>query len=120
LRLDQGQQRRPQPWINSSQPLASTAHPACPAEWLLPRLQLGHTPRHRGFTNPSRPRDQPAPAMAQHPGLSSQQQAPLPLIQVRQQRLELRRQRFLSHHKLAHATRPRGNHQRYGLFHDSP
>jgi hypothetical protein len=32
--------------------------------------------------------------MSQHPGLGSHQQPPLPLIQVREDRLELRRQRL--------------------------
>src|SRR5262249_32015202 len=52
---------------------------------------------------PPRPAPHPAPAMPQRPRLSAQQQPPLPLIQMRQDRPELRRQHLPAHHAV-HST----------------
>jgi hypothetical protein len=42
--------------------------------------------------------------MTQHPRIGGQHQPPLPLIQVRQDRCELRGQHLLGYHDLAHTT----------------
>lgn len=44
------------------------------------------------------------PPTAEHPRLGSQHQPPLPLVQMRQQHLELRRQIHLGHHEIANTT----------------
>ena len=105
LRLDQGQQRRAQPRIHIGGPLAAPARPPRPAQRLRAALQLINTQGHRGLTDPGRPGHQPDPAMPQRPGLGPEQQPPLPLIQMREDRLELRRQRLLYLHGYAHSTR---------------
>ena len=65
---------------------------------------------------PGGPGHQPDPAMAQRAGLSTHQQPPLPLIQMREDRHELRRQRphrFLCAAHTTSACRIPGS---YGLF----
>ncbi len=116
LRLDQGQQRRAQSRIQLGGPLAAPAGPPRPAQRLRTRLQLIHAQRHRGLPDPGSPGHQPDPAAAQRPGLRSHQQPPLPLIQVREDRRELRRQhpcRFLVASHTTPACRTPGS---YGLI----
>jgi hypothetical protein len=79
-RLDQGQQGRPQPPVHLSDPLASTAGAANPAQRLLARLHLLHALADRRLANPGCPRDGADPTVAQTPGLGAQKQTPLPLI----------------------------------------
>src|SRR5947209_1747943 len=83
---------RAQPRIQVSRPLASAAGPPCPAQWLRAVLQLLHAQGHRGLADPGGPGDQPDPAMPQRLGLGRHQQPPLPLIQMREDHRELRRQ----------------------------
>jgi hypothetical protein len=97
LGLHQGQQRRDQPRIGLRQLLAAPARPAGPAQRLLPALQLPGSGRHRGLADSRGSGHQPDPAMTQRPRLSTQQQPALPLIQMRQDRPELRRQHLPRH-----------------------
>ena len=58
--------------------------------------------------------------MPQDPGLRPHQQPPLPLIQMREDRLELRRQQLPGiRHALPHTTTPGAATRTYGLFIDS-
>jgi hypothetical protein len=116
LRLDQRQQRRAQPRIHVGRPLAPPAGPPRPAQRFRPGFQLTGTQGHRRLADPGGPGHQPDPAMPQRPGLRPQQQPPLPLIQMREDRLELRRQhpyRFLVAAHTTSACRIPGS---YGLF----
>ena len=56
-----------------------------------------------GLNNPAG-RPPAARPFARHPGLGPEQQPPLPLIQMREDRLELRRQHLLGDHHAAHTT----------------
>ena len=120
LRLDQRQQRRAQLRIQLGGPLAAPARPPRPAQRLRTRVQLIDAQRHRGLPDPGSPGHQPDPAMPQRPGLRSHQQPSLPLIQVREDRLELRRQhpcRFLIAAHTTSACRIPGS---YGLIFCKP
>jgi hypothetical protein len=119
LGLDQGQQRRPQAGVEIDGALASAADPADPTQRLGPRLQLVNTRRHGRLPHSRSPGDQPNPAMPQRPRLSTHQQPPLPLVEMREDRLKLRRQRFLAHSE-PHSTRLCRNHGTYGLFSGNP
>ena len=92
VRLHQGQQRRDQPRILLRHPLAAPARPARPAQRRLPRAQFARAQRHRGLADPGRPGHQPDPAVPPRPRHRPHQQPPLPLIQMREDRLERRRQ----------------------------
>ena len=120
LRLDQGQQRRAQPRIRIGGPLAAPAGPPCPAQRLRAGLQLINAQGHRGLADPGGPGHQPDPAMPQRPGLSAEQQPPLPLIQMREDRLELRRQHLRCFHHAAHTTSACRIPGSYGLFFCKP
>ena len=105
IRLHQRQQRRPQPRVQVSQALTATAGLARPAQRLRAGLQLAGPQRHRGLPDPRRAGHHPDPAMPQDPGLRPHQQPPLPLIQMREDRLELRRQQLPGiRHALPHTT----------------
>ena len=93
IRLDQGQQSAPETGIKVGQPLAAAAVGSRPAQRILPRLQLRHPTRHSALPHAGRPRHRPDPAMAERPRVRPRHQPPLPLVQMREQRLELRRQR---------------------------
>ncbi len=116
LRLHQGQQRRAQPRIQIGGPLAAAARPPRPAQRLRAGIQLTDAQRHRGLADPGGPGHQPDPAMSQRPGLGSHQQPPLPLIQMREDRLELRRQHLpgFLHCRPYHTSMPTPGS--YGLF----
>jgi hypothetical protein len=120
LRLDQGQQHRAQPRIQVSGPLAPAAGPPCPAQRLSPGVQLINAQGHRGLADPGRPGHQTDPAMPQRPRLGAHQQPPLPLIQMREDRPELRRQHLLGDHHGAHTTPACQNPGSYGLFSGKP
>jgi len=62
------------------------------------------TPRHRGLPDRASTGHRPDPAMTQGPRLSPHQEPPLPLIQVREDRLKLRRQHPPSFVHGAHPT----------------
>ena len=116
LRLDQGQQRRAQPGIQVGRPLAPPAGPPRPAQRLRPGVQLANAQGHGGLADPRCLGHQPDPAMPQRAGLSAYQQPPLPLIQMREDRRELRRQIphcFLCAAHTTSACRITGS---YGLF----
>ena len=104
IRIHQRQQRRDQPRIGLRQPLAAPARPPRPArrKRLGPRLQLPHPQRHRALPDPGRRGHQPDPPMTQRPRLRPQIQPPLPLIQMRQDHLELRRQHLPGYRHSAH------------------
>ena len=91
----QRQQRRDKTGIIVGQSFTTTTGPTNPAQRSLPGLQLGHPERHRRLTHPGRAGSQPDPAMPDRSGLRRHRQPPLTLIQMRQQRSELRRQRRL-------------------------
>ncbi len=56
--------------------------------------------------------------MTQRAGLRAQHQPPLPLIQVREHRPELRRQHLLCHHQIGHTTPACQKPGSYELFSD--
>ena len=116
IRLDQGQQRRAQPRVQVGRPLASPAGPAGPAQRLGTRVQLIDSQRHRGLADPGGPGHRPDPAVPQRTGLGPHQQPPLPLIQMREDRLELRRQHLSGFLHGANTTPTRGIPGSYGLF----
>ena len=116
LRLDQGQQRRAQPRVQVGCPLASPAWPSCPAQRLVTRLQLIDSQGHRGLADPGGPGHRPDPAVSQRAGLGPHQQPPLPLIQMREDRLELRRQHLPGFLHSANITPSSGIPGSYGLF----
>ena len=116
LRLDQGQQRRAQPGIQVGGLLAAPARPARPAQRLGAGIQLIDPQGHRGLADPGGPGHRPDPAMSQRPGLGAHQQPPLPLIQMREDRLELRRQHLSGFLHGAHTTPNARNPGSYGLF----
>jgi len=58
--------------------------------------------------------------MAQRPGLGADEQPPLPLIQMREDRLELRRQYLSGYLHDANTTPPRAIPGVYGLFFCGP
>jgi hypothetical protein len=102
--LHQFQQRLTHTRIGLGHPLTPTTGTASPAQWLAALLQIRHALGDRRRTHPSRPRDQLDPAMAQRSSFSTQQQAPLPLVQMRQHRSELARQGLLKLHRKGHGT----------------
>src|SRR6185437_14911688 len=65
-------------------------------ERILARLQLENALADSALAHPGQPGDCPDPAVSQQPGLGRQQQPPLPLVQMRQQHLELQRQLIAS------------------------
>ena len=116
VRLHQGQQRREQPRVQVSGPLAAPARTPDPAQRLRAGIQLVDAQRHRGLADPGGPRHQPDPAVAQRTGLGAHQQPPLPLVQVREDRLELRRQYLPGFLRSAHTTPMCQIQGSYGLF----
>ncbi len=95
-------------------------HPACgPGPTARrPRPTRRHTPTR----SPPEPRslgDQPDPAAPERPRLSTHQQPPLPLIEIREDRLELRYQRFPAHPE-PHSAGSCPIRGTYGLFFDGP
>ena len=116
VRLHQGQQPREQARVQVSGPLAAPARPPDPAQRLRAGIQLVNAQRHRGLADPGGPCHQPDPAVAQQTGLGAHQQPPLPLIQMREDHRELRRQNPCCFLAAAHSTsacRIPGTH---GLF----
>jgi hypothetical protein len=105
IRFHQRQQRRPQARIKVCRALAPAPGAAHPPQRLLPGLQLGDPARDRALPHPAHLRHYPDAAMPQRPGFCPRHQPPLPLIQVREQHLKLRRQRLLDLHRNAHTTR---------------
>jgi hypothetical protein len=103
--LHQRQQRRAQPRIKVGRTLAATAPAARPPQRLLPGFQLGDPTGHSPLPHPGRPGNSPDTTMPQRPGLRPSHQPALPLIQMREQRRELARQRVLDLHPNAHTTR---------------
>ena len=98
LGLHQREQRRDQPRIGLGGLLAPAARTAGPAQRPFPRLHLPRSQQHRRLADPGSGGYQPDPAVAQRPGLGAQQQPALPLIQMRPDRPELRRQHLPRHH----------------------
>jgi hypothetical protein len=85
--LDQPQQGRHQPWVLLLSPFAPTTRtPAATARrWPLARVQLQQALADGGLADPGHLGDSAYAPMPEQPGLGCQQQAPLPLVQVRQQ-----------------------------------
>ncbi len=113
IRLDQGQQRRTKSRVQIDRPLAASTRPAHSPQRGLAGFQFIRTQRHRGLPHPGGPGDQPDPAMADRPGFRSYQQTPLPLIQMREDRLELGCQSCPLPLRCAHTTptsRPAGSY----------
>ena len=120
IRLHQGQQRREQPRVQVSGPLAAPARTPDPAQRPRTGIQLVDSQRHRALADPGSPCHQPDPAMAQRPGLRAHQQPPLPLIQMREDHRELRRQDLPRLLHAAHTTAACRKHGTYGLFSGKP
>ena len=120
LRFHQGQQCRGQARVQVSGPFAASARPPHPAQRPGPGIQLVHAQRHRRLADPGRPGHHPDPAMPQSPGLSPHQQPPLPLIQMREDRLELRRQHSPGFFRSSHTTPMWQILGSYGLFFRKP
>ncbi len=116
LRFHQGQQRRAQTRIQIGGLLAAAARPARPAQRLRPGIQLIDSQRHRGLADPGGLGHRPDPAMSQRPGLGPHQQPPLPLIQMREDHLKLRRQHLPGFLHSAHTTPMCQTPGSYGLF----
>src|SRR5215469_12469795 len=96
--------------------LPPPARPPRPPQRLRPRLQLFHPRRHRRLPDPGRPRHQPDPAITQRPRLRPQNQAPLPLIQMRQDHPILRRQQLLGNFHPPTITPTAPNRENRHLF----
>ena len=94
----------------------AVARPARPAQRLRPGIQLANAQRHRGLADPGGLGHRPDPAMSQRPGLGPHQQPPLPLIQMREDHLELRRQHLPGFLRSAHTTSMCQTLGCYGLF----
>lgn len=90
--LDQSQQRLTQTRLALHQALATTAHPADPAQRGLAGGELAHTQRHRALPDTRGTGHRPDPPMTERASLRPCQQTTLPLIQMRQNRRKLRRQ----------------------------
>ena len=91
LRPGQRVQRIQQRWIGLRERHPPPAGPArTPRHRVRARLQLLHPGGHRYPRHPGRLGHQRDPAITQRPGLSRQQQTALPLVQMRQDHLELR------------------------------
>ena len=114
IRLHQRQQCRDQVTVQLRGALASPAaapHPPL-GERRLTGLQLEHARADRRLADPRDLGHGPDPAVPQQPGLSSQQQPPLTLVQMRQQHLEPHRQLIADSGRNAHTTT--SNHQSGG------
>lgn len=120
VRLDQRQQRGPQPRIQVHRPLATPAHPADPPQRRLPGLQFSYPARDGALTHPGRTGDKPDPAVSQRPRLRPYDQPTLALVQVREQRLELRRQHRIGPLRNPHTTTTRHDPGSDGLFPGKP
>ena len=85
VRLHQPQQGRHQSWVVVLGPFAPTTRPPGAAErhWPLARVQLQQALADGGLADLGHLGDGAHAPMAQQPGLGCQQQAPLPLVQVR-------------------------------------
>jgi hypothetical protein len=104
------------PRSTSAARLRPPTRPARPVQRLSTRVQLSNAQRHRGLPDPGGPGNQPDPAMPQRPRLSAHQQPPLPLIQMREDRAELRRQNLLRFLVAAHTTSACRNPGSYGFL----
>ena len=107
LGLHQRIQRPGQARVSLGQRPAPAAFPAdAPLQRVIARLQLRRPRRHRLAGDPRRAGHQLDPAVPQPARLRAQHQPALPLIQVRQQCPELRRQHpLVDLHHLGHTTR---------------
>ena len=108
---DQVQQRRDQAGIGVGELPAPPARPPDPAcRDGITRGQLGRAVRDRLPRRPGQPRDRAGPALAGSPRDSAQREPPPPLVQLREQQLQLRdhhRQQLRVHSaQSCHATRP--------------
>ena len=104
LRLHQRQQRRHQPRIHIPQPPGAPARPPRPPQRHRARSQLAGTQRDSSLADPGSTGDETVPAMPQRAGLRPHQQPPLPLIQMREDLPEHRRQRLRRHIHGTHTT----------------
>jgi hypothetical protein len=68
------------------------------------KSQLNPASPVASLADPGGARHQPDPAVPQRPGLSPHQQPPLPLIQMREDHLELHRQHLPGNLHHAHTT----------------
>src|SRR5262249_41962893 len=100
--------------------------PAYAPTWLRTRpngaapASSSSTPRHSRFAGPGSPRYRPDTTMSQRPRFRAHQQAALPFVQVREDRLELGHEHlsgFLHH---AHTTPTNEIPESFGLFSASP
>ncbi len=94
-RFHQGRQRGPTARIQVHRTLAAPTGPTHPPQRHLPGLQSCHPTRHGALPDSSRTSDEPDASMAQRPCFCSYGQPPLPLVEMRGQRRELRGQRCL-------------------------
>jgi hypothetical protein len=118
--LHQGQQRREQARVQVSGTLAAPARTPDAPQRLHAGIQLVSPQRDRALTDPGRPGHHPDAAVSQRPGLSPEQQPPLPLVQVREDHRELRRQNLARLLQAAHSTAACRKHGSDGLFCGKP
>jgi hypothetical protein len=116
LGLDQRVQRVEQAGVGLGQRLATaTGAAGAPGLGLQAGVQVLDPGGDRGPGDPGGAGDQGDPAVAQRPGLGPQHQAALPLVQMRQDRVELRPQHLLvdlhDHRHSTTMTRQTGNVQ---------
>jgi hypothetical protein len=103
IRLDQRQQGRDQARITLAQPLAARTHRPHPVGRLPPNSRAPRASVDSATRAPRATRRTPLP---QHPGSRSQRQAPLPLIQMGQQRGERLPEHHLGLFRHAQILRP--------------
>ena len=104
-----GVKAKPSGWPTASLDTDSGHHPPAAArgssKQLHHNIPTTEVPTESGEARtPRSHRDDAAPAMPQHPRLRPQQQPTLPLIQMRQQHSELRRQILHRHYEIPHTT----------------
>jgi hypothetical protein len=116
VRLDQSHQRGTQPGIQVHSSFPAAARPADPAQRCSAGIEFIDAQRDGRFPHPGGRGHRPDSAMTQHPRFSPQPEPALPLIKVRTNRLEPRRDLVLNLHRNAHNRSTDQNPASYGLF----
>src|SRR6185369_15290622 len=99
---------------------APAAGPPRPPQRLATDVQLVDACRHGGLPHTRGSGHQPDPAVSKRPRLRGHQQPPLPLVEMRRDRLELRRQQFPGDRKPAHTRGSCRILGIYGIFSGKP
>ena len=119
-RLDQRQESRQQCWIPLGQLLPAAARAPDPAQWRHTGLQLRDPLGYRALAHSCSLGHHPDPAMPQRPGLCTGEQTTLPLVQMREQRRELRRKQRFGSIGDGRSTSSCPVYGTYGLFFGGP